>query len=625
MRFGTGPVFAYERLTASRRWQGYALRSFGLASLLIAMGAIAASHGAFFEARSVKSLSEYARLGAAYFSAIVGVEMVLVMLAAPAATAGAICLDRSRGTLEHMMATDLSDSEIVLGKLGARLMPVFGLIACSLPVLALSTLLGGIDLAALIVAFVVIAAVAMFGCSLALALSVWARKPHEVVLAVYAVWGIALVLHPMWEGMARVHLVASPPGWAVLANPFLPAFLPLNDPGPVGMGISLGFVAATVVLSAFLVQLTIWTVRPAATRGRGRTERAPERSLAGRIARRLPGPSLDRNPVLWREWYRSRSPRLSALLALLIGMTTAACAFKAIVIWNVGVESSERGLSDHGGLYSFLVPLVFGLLVLAAVAPLSLSEERQRGSLDVLMTTPLQTRTIVLGKWLGSFRLIPWLAVGPAILALALAVSPAVLTRPWDHYNPWLNSADIPLSPGERLFGCWVLVATILAHGAATSAVGLGLATWVRHQSRAIALSVILFVTIAVAWPMLAWTLSDSSGGSETIKRMAWSPLYVIVAISEALAWRQSFARDLLMAAAVQAACVVIAALIVLGATIRTFDRCMGRIPERCWPRGRPLGLAARHAARACPASVSRGATVVSARRSRTGDEGIGL
>ncbi len=264
-------------------------------------------------------------------------------LAAPAATAGAICLDRSRGTLEHMMATDLSDTEIVLGKLGARLMPVLGLIACSMPVLALSTLLGGIDLVPLVVAFVVIAAVALFGCSFALALSVWARKPHEVILAVYAVWGIAVVLHPMWEGMARARFIPGPPGWIVLSNPFYAAFLPFDDPGPIGVGAALGFVAACVVLSALFVQLTIWTVRPAAIRGRGRAERAPALSLAGRIARRLPGPSLERNPVLWREWHRSRSPRLSALLALLIGMTTAACAFKAIVIWNIGVESSERG------------------------------------------------------------------------------------------------------------------------------------------------------------------------------------------------------------------------------------------------------------------------------------------
>jgi ABC-type transport system involved in multi-copper enzyme maturation permease subunit len=459
MRFGTGPVFAYERLTASRRWQGYALRSFGVAALLVAMGAIAASQGAIFEGRSVRTLSEYSQLGAAYFYAIVGVELALVMLAAPAATAGAICLDRSRGTLEHMMATELSDSEVVLGKLGARLLPVLGLLVCSVPAPALSTLLGGIDLVPLFVAFTVIAGVAVFGCSLSLALSVWARKPHEVVLAVYTVWAIALVLHPMWAGMARANVIAGPPEWVVLANPFLAAFLPYNDPGPTGVGVALGFVAATVVLSALFIQLTIWTVRPASIRGRGQPEGAPKLSFAGRIARRLPGPSLDRNPVLWREWHRSRTPRLSAMLILLIAMTIAGSAFKAITIWNIGVESSERSLYEHGGLYSYLAPIVFGMVVLAAMAPMSLSEERQRGSLDVLMATPLSTRTIVLGKWLSSFRLIPWLALGPGILALGLAVSPYLLDslrpHPWFH-SPW-ETEDPPLNLKGRLFA-WGLI-----------------------------------------------------------------------------------------------------------------------------------------------------------------------
>ena len=88
---------------------------------------------------------QYAALGESYFYAIIGVELTLVMLAAPAATAGAICVDRARGTLTHMLATDLSDPEIVLGKLAARLLPVLGLVACSWPVLAICSLLGGID------------------------------------------------------------------------------------------------------------------------------------------------------------------------------------------------------------------------------------------------------------------------------------------------------------------------------------------------------------------------------------------------------------------------------------------------------------------------------------------------
>ena len=136
-----------------------------------------------------------------YFYRLIGVELTLVMLAAPAATAGAICVDRARGTLAHMLATDLSDPEIVLGKLAARLLPVLGLVACSWPVLALSSLLGGIDPQALTLAFAIILAVALLGCSMAMALSVWARKPHEVVLVVYTFWALVLLLWPIWYAL----------------------------------------------------------------------------------------------------------------------------------------------------------------------------------------------------------------------------------------------------------------------------------------------------------------------------------------------------------------------------------------------------------------------------------------
>ena len=124
---------------------------------------------------------------------MIGVELALVMLAAPAATAGAICLDRARGTLAHMLMTDLSDPEIVLGKLAARLLPVLGLVACTWPVMAISSLLGGIDPIALTLAFAIIVAVAVLGCTMALALSVWARKSHEVILATYTVFILGLL------------------------------------------------------------------------------------------------------------------------------------------------------------------------------------------------------------------------------------------------------------------------------------------------------------------------------------------------------------------------------------------------------------------------------------------------
>ena len=56
-------------------------------------------------------------------------------------------------------------------------------------------------------------------------------------------------------------------------------------------------------------------------------------------------------------------------------------------------------------------------------APTVLAEERVRGSLDVLMTTPLSTDRIVLAKWWGAYRVVPALAILPAIGCLIIAAA----------------------------------------------------------------------------------------------------------------------------------------------------------------------------------------------------------
>src|SRR5207302_812028 len=162
----------------------------------------------------------------------------------------------------HLLATDLSDAELVLGKLAARLLPVLALAACPVPVLFGATLLGGIDPQAAVGATLVTLGVAVLGCTLALTLSVWGRKTHEVLLAV-----------------TRVRTVGRRRG--------------------------------------------------------GRPARPGRRRLARLLdgpARWLPGPSLDGNPVLWREWHHRRSSRWGwavwALYGLLAGL------FSLVAVWT---------------------------------------------------------------------------------------------------------------------------------------------------------------------------------------------------------------------------------------------------------------------------------------------------
>src|SRR6185437_13030105 len=167
----------------------------------------------------------------------------LVGLAAPAATAAAICLDKARGNLTLLFTTDLTDAEIVLGKLAARLVTVLGLIACAAPVLALATLVGGVDPAMPTGAILVCLACGVFGCTLALTLSVWGRKTHEVLLATYAFGIFWLLSAPIWAGLVSIlprWAFGWLPGYMALMpyNPIVLVLGPLNaaPPVPVGLG-----------------------------------------------------------------------------------------------------------------------------------------------------------------------------------------------------------------------------------------------------------------------------------------------------------------------------------------------------------------------------------------------------
>ena len=100
---------------------------------------------------------------------------------------------------------------------------MLGLIACSLPVVALGTLLGGIDPVALTGSFVVLVGVAMLGCTLALTLSVWGRKTHEVLLATYFVWVVWVPARPRRSAMLQLVRGSgmNPPDWIIRSNVFV--------------------------------------------------------------------------------------------------------------------------------------------------------------------------------------------------------------------------------------------------------------------------------------------------------------------------------------------------------------------------------------------------------------------
>src|SRR5262249_18756281 len=142
----------------------------------------------------------------------------------------------------------------------------------------------------------------------------------------------------------------------------------------------------------------------------------------------------------------------------------------AAVSVALGIEDTLRPSTPVRGWFpayvvAFLAALGLPLLLISAAT--ALVEERARGSLDVLLTTPLSSRSIVLSKWWGVSRQTPRFLIIPAPLVAALV---------WDAGNPEMAA---------------VLLLFLIASAAAWTSVGLALSTWIPRVSRAVSVAVV--------------------------------------------------------------------------------------------------------------------------------------
>jgi ABC-type transport system involved in multi-copper enzyme maturation permease subunit len=555
--WGPGPVFAFECRAATRRGWLYAGRALFVVLLLVGLGTIWAPAGTTFHSRE-----EAAGIARGFFLALVSIQLAVVLLVVPAVTAGAVCVDKSRGTLHHVFVTDLTAHELVLGKLASRLVALLGLLACGLPVLALSGLLGGIDMVAALGAYLVTLGVGVLACALTLTFSVWARKPHQALLPAYLLLGVWAGTLPVLAYLGSFPVPSSPGEWAVaLSSPFFAAFAPELDPTRSLLGAQAEFLGVTVLFALGLVLFAARHVRRVAVEQASRPARVGRPGLAGRLVARLPGPSLDANPVFWREWHRKRPSRWTGRLWTAYASVAFLASLGAVVWFYL---ATATGSFWQAGQLPALVnagEVAIGLLLLSISAPLALAEERDRGSLDVINATALPTRSIVWGKWLGTFAIVPRMVILPLWVAIALAL----VSGRW---------GGVPL-----------LVVTLGIGSAMITSLGLALATWSPRANRAVAASLLAYVlwtvgTLVLSW-FLPWYLEE--------RLLLANPCVVVFAATADAGslvswnfdadWRGSLHALGWIVLPLSIQLTLAAAL--FAATLLSFDHCLGRMPDQ--------------------------------------------
>jgi ABC-type transport system involved in multi-copper enzyme maturation permease subunit len=461
-----GPVLFYDLVRTGRRTRNILLRCIYALALLFILYTVYLEYSASiqqllqragyfidFGERNQMLAKEMAKFAESFFIMFMEVQFVGIFLLTPAFAAGAIAEEKDRRTLEYLLATDLDDREIVLGKLTSRLLGLVLLVLTGLPILSLIQFFGGVDPDLVLSGFAATGLTMLSLAGLSILVSVYTKKSRDAIVLTYlivvAYLGISsmsrwLITTPRTGGVPII-----PESWSDLLEWFSSGnlFVVIHKlraaqskgilldqvlPGLIG---NYALIHGLVALAA-----TTWAV--ARMRSVAMTETIVRKSRAGR-RRWLPRPGMRGKPMMWKEVILEAGLGFNRLGRIVVALIILASFLPAIWIvypyivgnvpsnqpWIHVEEAVNQWVRSVGTIVASLVLLGIGIRAAGAV-----SGEREKQTLDNLLTTPLATKEILFAKWLGSMLSVRW-----AFLWLCVIWSLGALTGGLDtSCLPWL-------------------------------------------------------------------------------------------------------------------------------------------------------------------------------------------
>jgi ABC-type transport system involved in multi-copper enzyme maturation permease subunit len=168
---------------------------------------------------------ESVSVGRGIFGAIILIETLVVLILGPAYTGSSISQEREKQTFDLLAATPVSSLAIVVGKLLSALSFLAVVVGASIPLASLAFLFGGVGFGDLVLAYVVIACVAVGAGALGVASSAVFRKTQPAtvaaLVAVALVAGGSTVVFIGMQNRALENNTAPPSEALLYANPFI--------------------------------------------------------------------------------------------------------------------------------------------------------------------------------------------------------------------------------------------------------------------------------------------------------------------------------------------------------------------------------------------------------------------
>ncbi len=391
---------------------------------------------------STLNYRELAQSGARSFTWIAYLQIALICILSPVFMASAIAQESDPKTWDIILTTPMSQAQIVLGNLFGRLFFVLALLVASLPLFAMTQFFGGVPGSSIFISYLIAGCAALLVGTVAIGLSVSRLVGKRAVFAFYvAVVGYVAVTAAVdvWMRTAGLGAGADGDGVTVMTslNPFLalhallnPSTYPRAEAGSL-MGLR-GFllespVTAWCVLSSgvsvVVLAMSTVTVRLGGLAGIGSSNGGVPWyrrmvGLGGSKAEHRPPRAVWQNPVAWRE-AAARNGTFGRIIArwsfVLLG---GLFALLLIILFHVGnLDTSTFRLAILSTVWMEIAVVVLVGINMAATA---ISREREDGTLDLLLVTPITPRMYLMGKLRGLVAyLLPMILVPVGTLLLA--------------------------------------------------------------------------------------------------------------------------------------------------------------------------------------------------------------
>jgi ABC-type transport system involved in multi-copper enzyme maturation permease subunit len=503
-----GPIFVREWKTLPRRPQHYLIRTAYLGFLwILAVTAYLATVGLSRE----PTAGDLARFGQLLFQLFAYFQLTFLIFFAALSAAVAVAHEKDRRTFLLLLATEMRNREIVLGKLVGSLLQIVLLLVGTAGVFVLTLRLGGVSIEQIGQAMLILVATGLAAGSLGCLVALWREQTFQAL-------ALTVLFLVLYFCLARSLTLMSWKVSQLWLDPFQCLAVVVDGPAAKDWDFSptLGFGLCMLLVSGLLNAGAIWRLRVWNPRGEPiiRREQADVAEVEKDRARAhaAPGPvrAVWHNPILWREIrtraYGSRPLLVKAAYAVVIGLI-------AYYVLNSLGTTNSRG--SFTAAYGLLPVSILSFLLLAAQAVTAITSERDKGALDLLLVTDLTPKEFIFGK-----------LAGIAYNAKEYLLPPLLLAGVYAHYGL------LATPPRGQSWSLLCVLGTIILLAAFVAMLGLHIGLRTEKSGLAITqtLGTVFFLSVGT---LLSIALIAISGSFN----VQWSSFLLFLAIGIAGLW----------------------------------------------------------------------------------------